>query len=113
MTSVSKEMMIERWETMANSAKLDCKDRYIAREIAEMAKAVFEKGVYRNPSWIVPILNGFIVNVDPESEDFYFVSCLDLNFVEANDYGIDRLDKYLMIYTGWFEKYQKAIGARK
>lgn len=113
MTSVCKKMMIERWETMANSDKLDWNDRSIAREIAEMAKAVFKDGVYRKPVWLAPIIRGFIVNVRPDAEDFYFAECLDLSAIEANDYGIDLLDKYLMRCKGWVEKYHGAIGLRK
>lgn len=105
MTEMSKDIMIKRWETMANSEKLDWNDRCVAREIAEMARMIFENGVYRKPVWLAPIIRGYIINARPDTEDFYFAECLDLS-------GIDRFDKYLMIYTGWVEKYWTAIGVR-
>lgn len=111
MTEISKANLIKRWERMATSEELNPGEQLIAAEMAEMAKSIFETGAYRNPlEWLARKIRGYVINEQPEPEDFHYISCLNLNVVQATAHGMHEFDYYMMNQKGWADKYHRVLG---
>lgn len=111
MTEISKELMLKRWQRMAESNQLNPTDQLIAAEMVEMAKSIFETGAYREPlEWLARLIRGYVINERPEPEDFNYTNCLNLNVVQATEYGMQEFEYYMMNRMKWYVKYQQVLG---
>lgn len=111
MTELSKEILIRRWERMATSEELNPTDHLIATEMVEMAKSIFSTGAYREPlEWLARKIRGYVINEQPEPEDFSYTNCLNLNVVQATECGMQEFEHYMMNRLGWISKYHQVLG---
>ena len=74
-----------------------------------IVKKAMESTAFQIDSHEAKILRGAQINLGLDEEDFHFVYCLDLHYVQLSDYGRCELIDYLAELTGenfWFAMQQ-------